>query len=407
MFKSFYVFVLICFTSVVMFAQFEDAERSGGYARLLGLGNNPYVVDPYFTAVNPAWSSVYSNFLWGDLGSQQTPWGDDGVGQFAGFNFKITKTLTVGAILARDDFQGTSISSLTPANTLVGLMNQAGQRVRALNNNLELLGSLNLGNAVIGFGIAYAASTNDFNPPVGNGTEGSASQLGINAGLITDFGPVVLDASAHIIMPTTSYSPGQGGTTDISGTVIGISGRAFIRSTSRLQVVPAIAFVSTSGSVDVPNNPSSDLPSSTTIAVGFGINYQFGDILVAGGPGINILSTTEPSITNLQPELTESSIVFPIWNLGAEWQFTQWLVGRLGYIASTEKRTEETQFDMTRVNETIQTFYGPSGATVGLGFRLGEFSLDATVNDDILRQGLANIGGNGPTFAYLSASLAF
>lgn len=402
-----YSLLILIVLSADLFAQFDNVERSGGYARLLALGNNPYVYDPYFTALNPAWASVYNNFLWGDIGSQQTPWGNDGVGQFAGFNFGITRGITLGAILSRNDFQGTSISSLTPANTLVNLMNQAGQRVIALNNNLELLGAFRFGNAVLGVGISYASSTNDFNPPEGASVEGSASQLGINAGILTELGPLILDASVSFILPSTSYSPGPPGETEISGTVIGVFGRAFIRSTSRLQLVPAIGFITTSGSVDVPNTPSSDLPSISTLAIGFGINYQVGDILIAGGPGINFESTTEPSEENLSPELTESSVIFPIWNIGAEWQFTNWLVGRLGYTASTGNTTTETPFNMTRVNETIQTFYGPSGVTVGLGFRLNSFSLEATVNDDILRQGLANIGGNGPTFAYLSASLAF
>lgn len=407
MLKSFYTFLIVCITSAVLFAQFEDVERSGGYARLLGLGNNPYVVDPYFTTLNPSWASVYNNYFWGDLGSQQTPWGNDGVGQFAGFNFKMTRAITIGGLLSRNDFQGTSISSLTPANTLVQLMNQGGQRVIPLNNNLEVLGAFSLGNATLGVGISYASSSNDFNPPAGNSTEGSVSQIGLNAGLLTKLGPLVLDAAVSLVMPSTTYSPGQGGETKISGTVLGVFGRAFIRSTSKLQLVPAVGFITTSGTVEIPNTPSSDLQSSTTLALGFGINYQVGDILIVGGPGINIQSITQPEVKNISPELTTSAVVFPIWNIGAEWKFTEWLTGRLGYTASTGKQTTETQFDLTRVNETVQTFYGPSGATVGLGFRLGAFSLDATVNDDILRQGLANIGGNGPTFAYLSAGLAF
>ena len=86
-----------------------------------------------------------------------------------------------------------------------------------------------------------------------------------------------------------------------------------------------------------------------------------------------------------------------------------WLVARIGYIASTGKTTTETTTGGT-TSETIQTIFIPApGATVGVGFRLGDFSLDATVNEDVLRQGLNNLGGNGPnaaTFAYLSASYA-
>jgi hypothetical protein len=46
------------------------------------------------------------------------------------------------------------------------------------------------------------------------------------------------------------------------------------------------------------------------------------------------------------------------------------------------------------------------GATVGVGFRFGDFSLDATDNEDVLRQGFNTIGGGGPTFAYLTTSYA-
>ena len=90
---------------------------------------------------------------------------------------------------------------------------------------------------------------------------------------------------------------------------------------------------------------------------------------------------------------------------------TDWFVGRLGYVATTAKMTVESSATQTPVttdkNETIQTlFVGPNGATVGVGFRFGDFSMDATVNEGVLRQGLNNIGGGGPTFAYLSVSYA-
>ena len=58
------------------------------------------------------------------------------------------------------------------------------------------------------------------------------------------------------------------------------------------------------------------------------------------------------------------------------------------------------------VDEAIQTIYGPTGFWLGLGFRTGGFSLDATINDDVLRQGLNTVGGLGATFAYISLSFA-
>ena len=98
--------------------------------------------------------------------------------------------------------------------------------------------------------------------------------------------------------------------------------------------------------------------------------------------------------------------MFPVRNLGVEWKMNDWFVARLGYVASTGTQTAEvTNNGVT--SENISTIFLPApGATVGVGFRLGSFSLDATVNEDVLRQGLANIGGSGPTLAYLSASYA-
>ena len=86
----------------------------------------------------------------------------------------------------------------------------------------------------------------------------------------------------------------------------------------------------------------------------------------------------------------------------------EWFVGRLGYVAYTSSASAEFPNTATSKTEFVQTLFGPSqrGATVGVGFRFGDFSLDATVNEDVLRQGFNTIGGGGPTFAYLTASYA-
>ncbi|HVO73915.1 MAG TPA: hypothetical protein VMT35_07825, partial [Ignavibacteriaceae bacterium] len=124
------------------------------------------------------------------------------------------------------------------------------------------------------------------------------------------------------------------------------------------------------------------------------------------------LSLTNPSSPGV-PELSTSFFVFPIWNLGLEWNMTDWFVARFGYTAATASQTQETPAAArvpalrNDVDEEIQTFFVKLlGATVGVGFRFGDFSLDATVNEGVLRQGLNNIGGGGPTFAYLSVAYA-
>ena len=91
-----------------------------------------------------------------------------------------------------------------------------------------------------------------------------------------------------------------------------------------------------------------------------------------------------------------------------EWELLDWLYGRLGYVSFSGSSTTQSTATPTSVNEFVATFFGPSqrGATVGVGFRFGDFSLDAMINEDVLRQGFNVIGGGGPTFFLLTSSYA-
>ena len=404
-----YTFILVI-SILIGASAFAQYKQTGGFARLAGMGNNPYIVDPYGTVTNPAWAGYYPNFLFGDLGSSAGAFSSGGVGQFISANFHVGGGLTLGGILTRNDFTGVSIARLDPG----GLVDQINAVIGTgsvvnLNNNIELLGSYKSGNLVFGFGVAYASTTNETTPATGNGSIGSASQIGFNAGLVAKLGGnFMLDLGASVILPSTSFEPATGNKTEFSQTIIGVNARAFFSYSSKLSFVPTASFLTASGTRDVAGT-SSDLPSATLISFGIGGNYQVGDFLLAGGPGFATFSTTRSSTTT-SPELTTSYFVFPVWNFGVEWNMNDWFVARFGYLAFTIKTSTETAATTTTVNERIITsFLGPNGfagggATVGVGFRLDNFSLDATVNEDVLRQGFANIGGTGATFAYLSLS---
>lgn len=267
----------------------------------------------------------------------------------------------------------------------------------------------------IGLGIAYASSTNETTPANGQTTKGSGSQIGVNAGLVAEITKLLtVDAAVSLAMPSFTFEPAGGQQTKFSQTILSVNGRVFFQFDKNVAFVPAVTFLTASGTAEAAGN-STDLPSQTLITAGFGLNYQIGDFLLAGGPAIIVQSTTVAAVANVSPELKTSSLSFPVWNLGAEWEMLDWLVARLGYVAVTTKVTSETAANATSVNENVTTIYGipliglPNGATLGLGFHLGDFSLEATVNADVLRQGLANFGnsGAGATFGYLSASYAW
>jgi hypothetical protein len=430
MIRRYFLFGLI--TLVFSASTFAQYEQTGGFARLRGMGNNPYVVDPSVMTVNPGWGGYYQNFLFGDLGFSAGAFQPGGVGQFIAANFHVGGGLSLGGMLTRNDFLGGGIGTLDPGglvgqinsyldnqgftnqNPTSGLLFGSSTYVVPLNNNLELMGSIKSGNTTFGLGVAYATTTNEFKPDTGTGAIGSASQLGFNAGIVTKLtGSFLLDIGASLMMPSTDFEPFVGSKTEFSQTIILVNARVFWQHSSKLAVVPVVAFATASGTLDSgKTNPnastgSSDLPSLTVIAVGVGFNYEVGDFLLAGGPGFATLSATTAEIPNVSPELSTSAFVFPIWNLGVEWNMNDWFVARFGYVASTQSVTSEIPASLTAVHEyTVTNFFGPQGATVGVGFRLGNFSLDATVNEDVLRQGFNNIGGGGPTFAYLSLAYA-
>jgi len=415
--------VSACLILAVSVSYSQEIKKTGGYARLAGMGSNPYVIDPFFNTINPAWNAVYNNFILGDLGSSAgSPFSPGGSGQYLSGSFQIGENWTLGGILARNDFNGMSIALLDPGSNSSSSLSYPGvvstvngitgeTSVIPLDNNVEAIGTYSFGQTIVGLGIAYANTSNDVNPPTGGSTEGSASQLGFNLGVISDLArSLKLDIGASLVLPTASYKTDTLNETSASQTIITVNGRVFWNLNKNLKLVPLILFSTESGTIDSggSSTASVDMPSFTKFDVGMGLNYQIGDFLIAGGAIFSSANLTTPAVNDVSPELSFSETRFPIWNIGVEWNMLEWFVGRFGYVAYSGSRSDEFPNTATSKTELVQTFFGPSqrGATVGVGFRFGDFSLDATVYEDVLRQGFNTIGGGGPTFAYLTASYA-
>ncbi len=411
---TFLLLALFLFLNVAGVSQ--EINKTGGFARISAMGANPYIVDPYFNSVNPAWNAVYSNFILADLGSAvSAPFSAGGAGQYLSGSFKLTDGWTLGGILTRNDFNAFSIGLVDPGTRLgidgvVSTVNNllGGTAVVPLDNNVEVIGTFTMGSTSFGLGVAYASTTNDYTPAVGTGTSGTASQIGFNAGMISDLTrSFKLDLGLSLMMPSASYKPAVGGETKASQTIMLVNARVFWNLTKNLQFVPIAAFATSSGTLDSGGvSGSADMLSLTQFSFGAGLNYQVGDFILAGGAIFNNSSATRAALNGIYPELTSSVTIFPIWNIGAEWNMTDWFVARLGYVAISGNATIESPATTTTVDERVISFFAPSqrGMTVGVGFRFGSFSLDATINEDVLRQGLNNIGGGGSTFSYLTAS---
>lgn len=303
---SLITFVFI-FSSNVFAQDGVKDNRYGGYARLYSMGDNPYVVDPDNIKYNSAYSSVYSNFFWGDIGgNNNNP--EDGFGQFAGFNFQVNKNLTLGALLSRNDFISSgSISALDP-NNVVGLVNSStpAADVIPLNNNFTLLASYDLGDFTLGLGVAYASTTNEFKPAAGNGDKNSASQLGFNLSTVGKISSSFsFDAAFALSLPSATYTPGTGDEVEASATNLMFNARGFFKLGGKFSLVPNVMFYNTTGTFKVGSN-STDLPSQTGFGVGAGLVYQNGSLLIAGGPAFVYESQTIASVSGVSPELSNS-----------------------------------------------------------------------------------------------------
>lgn len=435
MFKR--ISTIVVFSILLISISFaQDVKKTGGLARLSAMGGNRYVIDPFFNTVNTAWNGVYNNFILADLGTAAgSPFSAGGYGQYISGSFSAGRSLTFGGILARNDFPGVGVALLDPGDNSTMILPFSGvvstvndlrgfSAVIAMDNNVVLMATFKIQSTIVGFGLAYAGTTNDVTiPEVGQTeaftSEGSASQLGFNLGIVSDISRnIKLDLAASLMLPSASYkvSTSDDTETKASQTYIGVNARAFWNVNPNLRFVPTFTFLTVSGTIDsgATSTGTADFPSLTSLAFGGGLNYNIGDFLIAGGVSFSsntlTIAATGTDSTGGTPELSNSATLFPIWNVGAEWQILDWLYGRIGYSAITGTATVETRTpgSNTAVSEFVASFFGPiqRGATLGVGFRFGELSLDAMVNEDVLRQGFNIVGGGGPTFFLITTSYA-
>lgn len=365
--------------------------------------------------------------VWGDIGSSSGA----GKDQFVVANFRLADNLTIGGILTQSGWNGASIAKLDP---LAGIpdpySSTSGSNLGVglgLDNNIQLMTSMDFNDLIIGLGIAYASSTNetpsrDVDTMLVSKTE--ASQIGFNFGALLRLNrDIRMDAGVSLILPSITNTPARAQEISRDQTILSANLRGFWDVSDVVTLVPNVSFVTASGTdkntnLVAPTPMERDLTSLTSFTVGMGMQYRTGDLLLVGGPAFNVTSITDPAekVLHGEPEETMTVTSFPVWNLGAEFLLTEWLTGRLGYQSTTSKMsTEEAWANLNsaghQIVENVSTFYGvpglTTGVTAGIGLHFDGFWLDGVVSADVLRAGLKNIGGSTDTFAYLSGGYAF
>lgn len=427
----------------------------GGVARELAMGGsqassgvilNPFVMnDPSLLLLNPAYQTMYKDYVWMNIGGgtlNNLSTVDNGYGnQYSGVNFSLSKEVTLGAILSFDPSAVNAVGSLIRGITISGVALPAftqrpAQTIPAVQNVIEGLVSFDLGALDVGFGVTYGSATNDAKsstPTTSSETEASARMFGVRGGILYDLGggsSVDLSAAVRMDKATDNITSnaGSGGEYSASGTEFLFAARAGLKVNNRVNLVPygIVAVVSAEPKEDT--KPAA-APAAQTVTeklsalifgVGLGAEYRMPSFYLAGGVSVQSakakLEVTQPNVPTTTNTYTYTAI--PVFNIGAEWWWTEWLAGRGGYYRASGSLNSkiESATTTTESNQALPNSFlliggiGPASwdgvVTLGIGLKFGNFSLDATVSEEALRRGLGLIGAqdNINTFGYMTAS---
>ncbi|MBI3765900.1 MAG: hypothetical protein HY277_05290 [Ignavibacteriales bacterium] len=463
-------FAIVAVLVVAMGSIALSQAKPGGIARQVAMGGsqagtglvlNPFIMDdPAVMLVNPAYQAMYKDYGWSNvagggltgLSTAGGPIGNDGYGhQSAGIAFGLNSDWNLGAILSYDpsavNFVNTLISNssgLFPASIVRSTNGRFPQGIPPVANVWEVVISNHMSSADWGFGVMYGWSNTDTKataagPPASSGSsEASSNVWGFRAGVNVPFGSGnSFDASASLRLDKAndkkSTSPivaANTGDFSASGTEFQVNARAKFNVSSKFNFIPygTLVTVSAEPKEDVP--PSgltattvSEKASVLAYAVGAGGEYKTSTFYFAGGVSwqsarIKAESTAPPTPT---ATTTATYTALPVFNLGGEWWFTDWLAGRAGYYRSignfnlkTESASGTFEGNLTVPNSAIAIgAISPTNldgmVTLGVGFKFGGAAIDATVSEEALRRGLGLIGAsdNINTFGYMTASYYF
>jgi hypothetical protein len=432
--------------------------KPGGVARMISMGGavagtnialNPFVFnDPTWNLVNPAYASMYKDYIWSNIACA------NGYGnQFSGVTFGFGKEWAFGATLSYDPSATQALyrPGFLPAPYNNGLLSTFIGNVYAgrpanpagASNALppvevfEVYTAYHMGTLDLGLAVMYGWASNDAkSTPSGAGTsEGlvSANVFGFRAGVILDLtNGSALEASAALRLDNAKdkiTDPVAGSSEfNASGTEIQAAARLKLKMSNRVNFVPYAGIQSLSGEPKEDGVPTGRTATQATLklsnfslAVGAGAEYRTATFYLAGGLSFASLRTkaeaTPPPPTGTTTS-TVTSTNFPLFNLGAEWWFTDWLAGRLGYYRAFQNTNTKVEPPTGGTTTENAVFGGVSNVaiggynddnlvTLGLGFKFGNFDLDATVSENALRSALGLIGSATNTFGYITMSYCF
>lgn len=407
MLKKHLAVMLLLFMAVGVYAQ----SIPSGTGRYEALGNSPFILDAATDINNnPAWNCYYRDYTFGDIGRNVI--NDFALtDQYAGVTFGVGKKWNLGMILNRrddkwdlfnnDGWGGNNVGVSSPIVPFKGLIGYSASKnfhiafapyIAFWSADSTTTGDTNAVN--------YTASSYAFGGTVGFGymikkgwIEG-AVKFGMNK------------YKNEITMPGSSQTYENEGGIDI-----GANFRAWIypKKNSKIAIVPVLGFNTYSWNPKVTNGATVTGLNYNLLSFngGIGMNWPVSDdIQLAAGVIAGYYSYKSDSGS---VEYKFTSFEAPRFHLAGETSIAEWLTARLGYMRSVsfQKITDDNGTTSTEYSMSVPSNYDQT-ISLGAGFHFGRFSIDATVSERWLKEGINFVSGRqNDLFGVVSASYNF
>ncbi len=381
-----------------------------GTGRYEALGYNPFIKDASIDINrNPAWTTVYRNYVFGDIG--RTEVGTDQyqlTEQFIGANFGVSKDLSLGLVLNKFEDSWTEFS---PFSDSVGVQRPVAPLKVTLGWQLSPKFAL-------GFAPYYAAWSSENQSSATNISKWSSSSVGATLGMLSKLDAGWIEGAVDFKSNSYKRDATVGTTNQIDnsegGMNIAVFARGFftVNKSMGINLVPYLGFSTYSWNpmitptpIGYPNEKFSHMNFNGGLGVNMPILEQG---LLAGGLSFGYHQMKDESAP-LNATNTITSFVLPQFNIGLEWPFTDWFTGRLGYSrAVSSVKNELVASSVTTYTKGTAVTSPDQTITAGLGFHFNRFSIDGSVGERLFKNGFYLMTGKtNDMFGMLSASYSF
>ena len=403
-----------------------------GTGRIEALGYNPFFLDAATDInQNPAWSGYFRNYIFGDLG-KATATGSDFYldNQYAGINFAIGKTMTLGVVFNKDESMWSSFndSNYTYFPTKLG--------ISAPVVPLKLLFSYSTKTMSIGVAPYYAMWSKDEFSNSGGTTEewkNNSSTFGGSVGVIyklkgSNWFEVAADLKLNKFKQdhTISNPVFESITENTGGMQLSAFARGWflVQKASKINFVPYVKFSMFNWTpkhtvTPTPDNGGQPDLKNFSLNGGLGVNLPIlDDGLLAGGISLGTLSyDAKPVYKSVGEtvdtlEIKSTQFIFPQFNIGLEWTFTDWMTARFGYMRSVASLKNDNLSVGSVAFENYATVTSVSNPdqiiSTGLGLQFNRFSFDGTIGEKFYQRAPWVISGHATDlFGVISVSYNF